>query len=51
MLSLILLVAAFLCCLGAAFWYPGRCPAYRVHLGWLGMALYFLSLLLTRGIR
>jgi hypothetical protein len=46
--SMILLVAAFLCCLGAAFWYPAGNPSpYRPHLGWLGMAAYFLSLLVA----
>lgn len=44
MLNVVLLALAFVCCLVAAFWYPP--PQPKPHLGWLGMAFYFLSLLL-----
>jgi hypothetical protein len=48
MIGLILLVFAFVCCTIAAFWYPGQpVPWSRPHLGWLGVALYFLSLILS----
>jgi hypothetical protein len=47
-ISLILLVAAFLLTLGAAFWRGGPGPYIwnRPHIGWLGVSFYFLSLLL-----
>jgi hypothetical protein len=44
MISLILLIAGFICCLIAAFWYPA--PSPKPHFGWLGMSLYLLSLIL-----
>jgi hypothetical protein len=44
MLSLILLIAGFICCVIAAFWYPSPNP--RPHMGWLGVSLYLLSLIL-----
>ena len=46
MLSLILLVFAFVLTLIAAFWQPGA-AGWRTQLGWLGLSLYFLSLLLA----
>lgn len=44
MLSLILLIAAFLCALFAALVIPNPQPG-RPQLGWLAIALYFASLL------
>jgi hypothetical protein len=44
MLSLILLVFAFVLTIVEAFYASWPRP----HLGWLGLALYFLSLLLSR---
>ncbi len=48
-LPLILLVAAFLLTLGAAFspWYrqPGGPFLWFPHIGWLGVSLWILSLL------
>jgi hypothetical protein len=48
-ISIILLVFSFVLCIICAFWYPGApAPGWsRPHLGWLGMALYFLSLILS----
>lgn len=48
MIALILLVAAFVCAALAAANIPSSWP--RPHLGWLAVALYFLSLLLARGL-
>jgi len=48
MISLILLVFAFVCCVVAAFWYPAPTP--RPHFGWLGVAFYFLSLILEGAV-
>lgn len=44
MLPLILMVFAFVCLVLAAFWNP---PPPRVNLGWLGMAFWALSIILT----
>jgi hypothetical protein len=44
MLSLILLVFAFVLCVIAAFWQYQ--PNNRPHFGWLAMACYFLSMIL-----
>jgi len=44
MLNLILLTLAFVLCLVAGLWQAGS--PYRPQLGWLGLALYFLSLML-----
>ena len=47
MLSLILLVFAFVLTLIASFWRsPGPFAWGFPHPGWLGLSLYFLSLLL-----
>jgi len=50
MISLILLIAACICCFIAAFWYAPT-PPVRPHLGWLGMGFYTLSLILARAFR
>jgi len=50
MISLILLVAAFILCLIEAF-QPWVRPWARPHLGWLALALYFLSLILVQAVR
>jgi hypothetical protein len=47
MISLILVILAFLLCLLGAWWPLG--PPYRPHLGWLGMACYFLAQILGHG--
>lgn len=46
-LPLILVVAAFILTLIASFWQapPQPYPRFLPHPGWLGMSLYFLSLL------
>lgn len=47
MLPVVLLIAAAILCTIAGFFYPGRVagpPWYNIHLGWLGVALYFWSL-------
>jgi hypothetical protein len=44
-MQLALLIVALICCLIASV-YPPQSPPVRVHLGWLGMALYFLTLIL-----
>jgi len=44
MLSLIFLIAAFICALLAAFVFPNPQPT-RPQLGWLAVALYFASVL------
>jgi hypothetical protein len=44
MLGLVLVIAAAICCTIAAFWYPGAPSPIRPHLGWLGVALYFWSI-------
>lgn len=52
MIGLILLVLAFVLCLIEAFrpWIsPPPQPWSIPHLGWLGLAVYFLSLLLSQG--
>jgi len=46
LLSFILLTLAFVLCLVAGLWQAGS--PYRPQLGWLGLALYFLSLMLMR---
>jgi len=46
MVSLILLVLAFVLCLIAGLWQGGS--PYRPQFGWLGLAFYFLSVLLGR---
>jgi hypothetical protein len=48
MISLILLVFAFVCFVMAAFWNPS--PP-RVNLGWLGLAFWVLSLILGQTIK
>ncbi|MGH9406765.1 MAG: hypothetical protein ACRD3D_13135 [Terriglobia bacterium] len=50
MLSEILLVFAFVLTVLAAFWIPGAPPVRRVHLGWLGVACWVLSVLLSRAL-
>jgi hypothetical protein len=44
MLGIVLVIAAAICCTIAAFWYPGAPSPIRPHLGWLGVALYFWSI-------
>jgi hypothetical protein len=46
MLGLILLVFAFVLCVIQAIWFG---PWPKPHLGWLGMALFLLYLLLGTG--
>jgi len=48
MLSLILLVVAFVLALVAAWW-PPTSPPYRPSVGWLSLAVYFLNLVLAQG--
>jgi hypothetical protein len=52
MAYIFLIIGAF-CCTLAAFWRPGSPigpgPWYgRVHIGWLGMALYLWSIVLSQ---
>jgi hypothetical protein len=47
MLPVVLLIAAAIFCTIAGFWYPNRVagPFYNnIHFGWLGVALYFWSI-------
>ncbi len=44
MLSIVLLVAAAICCTLSAFWYPCPPGPIKPHLGWIGVALYLWSL-------
>ena len=47
MISLILIVAAFVCAIAAT----ANAPALpHLNWGWLSLALYFLSLILTRSM-
>jgi hypothetical protein len=50
MVSLILLVAAFVLSLIEAFRLPWSQPWPIPHLGWLALALYFLALILQRAV-
>lgn len=46
-LSLILLLFAFVCFVVSAFWLPNP-PPPRVHLGWLGLASWVLAEIMAR---
>jgi hypothetical protein len=46
-MAYIFLILASFCCTLAAFWTPNRQPGPwygQLHIGWLGMAFYFWSL-------
>jgi len=45
-IAFILIVLGFGCFLAAAFWTPN--PSPRVSIGWLGLAFWILSEILTR---
>ena len=49
MLSLVMLIAAAICCTIAGFWYPGVPAPLRPHLGWIGVALYLWHLVFFGG--
>ena len=46
MITVILLIFAFVLCVLQSFWPWWSQPRSVPHLGWLGMALYFLSIIL-----
>ncbi len=51
MFALILLIAALICALLAAFWRPpAPMPPYWPHLGWLALALYLLSVVIGQNV-
>jgi hypothetical protein len=48
---LVLMIVAALCCLVSAFYTTVPVGRKRLHLGWLGITVFILALILLSGVR